>query len=166
MKYSKILGSSNRCGGISYLSMGLVCGKCRHELCGEEKFCPECGHKLLRLERKIPEDFILGILNGKAISGSVITKPTDDASIPNKVDNGVIDASTAKDDLDVSTDVQQIGSGESHDTIKCPYGHNSATCGHCTGKGACDMEICTSIPPQYRMCPFHGSGFIFCKDAD
>lgn len=154
MKYTKIKGSPVEDGTVSVLYLARACRECGFSLRGEEKFCPECGHKLLRLEEKVPEDFILGFLNGRYKTISVGEEGNDDVA-----------SVTAKDDPNGYVYVQKVGSGESHYTPKCPHGLDKATCGHCTPSGACDMEICTSLPPQYRMCPFHGSGFIFCKDA-
>lgn len=48
----------------------------------------------------------------------------------------------------------------------CPIGFSTPeTCGYCTPKGACTRTVLTSIPPQYDICPYRGSGYIFCKDA-
>lgn len=41
----------------------------------------------------------------------------------------------------------------------------AATCPHRSPKGACTAIVCTSIPPQYHMCPKWGSGFVFCSEA-
>ena len=154
MKYTEIKGSPVEDGTVRFVHLARACKECGFSLRGEEKFCPECGHKLLRLEEKVPEDFILGFLNGRYKTIAVKTEGNDDVT-----------SVTAKDDSKVSGYVQKVRSGESHYTPKCLHGLDKATCGHCTHSGACDMLIYTSNPPQYRMCPFHGDGFIFCKDA-
>lgn len=154
MKYTKISGSPVEDGTVRFVHLERACKECGFSLRGEEKFCPECGHKLRRLEEKVPEDFILGFLNGRDTTIAVGEECNDDVA-----------SVTAKDAPDVSVHVPKVGSGESHYTPKCLHGLDKATCGHCTPSGACDMLICTSNPPQYQMCPFHGDGFIFCKDA-
>ena len=146
MKYTKIKGSPVEDGTVRFVHLERACKECGFSLRGEEKFCPECGHKLLRLEEKVPEDFILGFLNGRYKTIAVKTEGNDD-----------ITSVTAKNDSKVTTYIPN--------TPKCLHGLDKATCGHCTPSGACDMLICTSNPPQYQMCPFHGDGFIFCKDA-
>ena len=154
MKYTKIKGSPVEDGTVRFVHLERACKECGFSLRGEEKFCPECGHKLLRLEEKVSEDFILGILNGR-----------DKTIAVGEVGNNDFASVTAKDVSDVSVYVQEVGSGESHYTPKCLYGLDKATCGHCTPKGACDRQISTHMPPKYLMCPFHGDGLIDCKDA-
>ena len=154
MKYTMIKGSPVKDGKVRFVYLERACKECGFSLRGEEKFCPECGHKLLLLEEKVPEDFILGFLNGRYKTIAVGEEVNDDVA-----------SVTAKDVPNLSVYVPKVGSGESHYTPKCPHGLDKATCGHCTPSGACDMLIFASNPPQYRMCPIHGDGFIFCKDA-
>ena len=154
MKYTKIKGSPVEDGTVRFVHLERACRECGFTLRGEEKFCPECGHKLLRLEEKVSEDFILGILNGR-----------DKTIAVGEVGNDDVASVTAKDVPNESVYDQKVGAGESHYTLKCLHGLDKATCGHCTPNGACDMLICTSMPPKYQLCPFHGDGFIDCKDA-
>ena len=154
MKYTKIKGSPVEDGTLRFVHRERACKECGFSLRGEATFCPECGPKLLRLEEKVPEDFILEILNGRNKTIAVGEEGNNDVA-----------SETAKDVSDVSVYVKKVESGESHYTPKCLHELDKDTCGHCTPRGACDMLICTSNPPQYQMCPFHGDGFIFCKDA-
>lgn len=49
----------------------------------------------------------------------------------------------------------------------CPYGKVAPDgCGFCTGKGACTFYVLESFPPKYNMCPFRGSGYILCSEAN
>ena len=153
MKYTKIKGSPVEDGTVRFVHLERACKECGFSLRGDEKFCPECGHKLLCLEEKVPEDFILGFLNGRYKTIAVETEGNDDV------------ASVTAKDTDVSIYVPKVRSGESHYTPKCLHGLDKATCGHCTLNGACNMLIFTSMPPKYQMCPFHGDGFINCRDA-
>lgn len=139
MKYTKIKGSPVEDGTVRFVHIERVCKECGFSLRGEEKFCPECGHKLLRLEEKVPEDFILEFLNGRYKTIADGEECNDD-----------IASVTAKDVPNVYVDVQKVGSGESHYTPKCLHGLDKATCGHCTPNGACDMQICPSMPPSTR----------------
>ena len=41
--------------------------------------------------------------------------------------------------------------------------HNS--CPNLSRRGACTMHVLTSYPPQYKMCPARGVGFIKCSEA-
>ena len=156
MKYIGIKSVTRGSGSVQWIHLERGCSKCGSALWGGEKYCPECGHKVLRLEEKVPEDFILEFLNGRNKTIAVRTEDKDDTT-----------SVTAKEDPDIFVGDLTVGSGESHTTPKCtcPHGLDKATCGHCTPNGACDMLICTCLPPKYQMCPFHGDGFIFCKDA-
>lgn len=80
MKYTAVVGSPIEENNVRYLYLERSCKACCHKLTGYEKFCPQCGHKLLCIKDKVPEDYILSILNRKAEPGSVLVKPTDDAA--------------------------------------------------------------------------------------
>ena len=50
MKYTAVLGSPIEQNNVRYLYLERSCKECWHKLKGDEKFCPQCGHKLLCIE--------------------------------------------------------------------------------------------------------------------
>ena len=160
MKYTKILGSPCGSADERYILIERVCSTCCKKLKGDEKFCPECGHKLKFTTEQVPEKCIIDYLNKEPFIGSSF-KPEKRT----KGDVDLVTSVTAKEDSNVSVYKPKTDSGESHYVPTCPYGLDKDSCGHLTPKGGCTMCVCTSIPPQYRMCPFRGHGFIFCEDA-
>ena len=67
MKYKKIKGiiHDNDRWEEAYKGFALlvVCASCGRELSGEEKYCPECGHKLRPLMTEIPCEKIIELLS-------------------------------------------------------------------------------------------------------
>ena len=155
MKYTKIL-TIQEADNKRYVCLERACRTCNNVLKGDEIFCPQCGHKLIHIQEEVLEDFIIEALNGRSRTLSVVT---------GEADKGYETSVKAKNDPNVSCGDPSSSSGESHYEPKCPHGFDKGTCRHCTPNGACDMLICPTMPPQYQMCPFHGDGFIFCKDA-
>ena len=131
-------------------------GDCDQILKGDENYCPKCGSPLKKLPDYLDKKAIIALVNENI---DKLPKPPTMESKSNLDDH--CSTKGGIDDHDGWTVTNQ-GQG-----IKCPYCKGTPeTCGCCTSKGACTFIVLTSIPPQYNMCPFRGSGFIFCKDAD
>lgn len=134
-------------------------GDCDQKLKGDENYCPKCGSPLKKLPDYLDKEAIIALVN----------ENIDKLPKPPKVDVW---------DLLINDHCSTTGGTEDHDgrtvtgsngkeTKECPYGKGTPeTCGCCTCKGACTFTILTSIPPQYNMCPFRGSGYIDCSEAD
>lgn len=155
MKYINLRISPNS----NYVEVTRACSHdgCDQKLKGDETYCPKCGSKLKKLPDYLDKEAIIALVN----------ENIDKLPKPPKAEP----KANHKDDCSTS------GGIEDHDgwtvTIKgketkeCPYGKGTPeTCGCCTCKGACTVTVLTSFPPQYNMCPFRGSGYIFCKDAE
>ena len=131
-------------------------GDCDQKLKGDENYCPKCGSPLKKLPDYLDKEAIIALINENI---DKLPKP------PKAEPKANLD--------DCST---KSGTGDHYgwsvtikgkETKECPYGKGTPeTCGRCTCKGACTVTVLTSEPPQYNMCPFRGSGYIFCKDAN
>lgn len=143
MKYK----SFNRHDASIYFSS--ACSKCGRDVDDTDKFCRACGHELSPLPEKIRVEVVCEILTQKAKAGLLEDLQEDDKKTDKE------EQPEEPSDWTVST-CKPI----------CPYGKmDPAKCGHCLPSGACDMTVLCSCPPQYNVCPFCGSGYIFCKDA-
>ena len=113
-----------------------ACSKCGKDVDISDKFCRNCGHELSQLPVEISMDETCEILT------------------------------QAVRNAEETLNVPPSGLQDIVNKPKCLHGDcDPSTCGHCLPSGACDVTVLTSNPPQYNMCPFRGSGFIFCKDA-
>ena len=154
-------------GGIV---LELICSGCGKQLSSGCNFCPECGKKLDKKPTYLSADVLLEILNDPThaallrkvcetlakFKDLLIAGNADSATVPTDPGN--------RADPDVSKTAPIVANVTSEP--RCPYGHSDHhSCGHCTLKGACDVTVLTSMPPQYNICPFRGSGYIYCKDA-
>lgn len=135
-----------------------VCSHCGsgEALNGDENFCPRCGAKLTHIPNHLNKDAITGLINE-----NIDKLPKPPKMEPKANLNDHCSTTGGTEDHDGWT----VTSNEK-ETTECPYGKGTPeTCGHCTCKGACNFTILPSLPSQYKMCPFRGSGYIFCKDA-
>lgn len=155
MKYINLRISPNS----FYVEVTRACshGDCDQKLKGDENYCPKCGSPLKKLPDYLDKESIISLIN----------ENIDKLPKPPKVEGRTID----------KTDCSTTGGTEDHEgwtmtingkeTAECPHGKGTPeTCGRCTRKGACNLTILTSYPPQYNMCPFRGSGYIPCSEAN
>lgn len=138
MKYKRLRLNNQ---GICFDAACSMCGK---DVGISDKFCRNCGHKLSQLPAEIIMDKACEILTqGVRNHGPYLVVHAETA--PNMPPSGLQDIVNKP---------------------KCLHGDcDPTTCGHCLASGACDATVLPTNPPQYKMCPFRGSGFIFCKDA-
>lgn len=155
MKYINLRISPNS----NHVEVTRACshGDCDQILNGNENYCPKCGSPLTKLPDHLDKEAIIALVN----------ENIDKLPKPPK----------AEPKANLDDHCSTTGGTEDHDgwtvpsngkeTKECPYGKGTPeTCGHCTGKGACDVTVLTSMPPQYNMCPFRGSGYIDCSEAE
>jgi hypothetical protein len=132
-------------------------GDCDQILKGDENYCPKCGSPLKKLPDHLDKEAIIALVNENI---DKLPKPP-----------------TAESKANLDDHCSTTGGIDGHDgwtvtnkgkeTTECPYGKGTPEiCGFCTSKGACTIGVLTSMPPQYDMCPFRGSGFIRCSEAD
>lgn len=157
MKYTNLRIGPN----LALVETARVCSHCKSgvPLRGTENFCPDCGARLKHIPCKLDKEAIIALVNEN------IDKLPKPPKVP-KIEDWVI----ANDHCSTK------GGTEDHDGwivpaqgqgIVCPHGRGlPEDCGFCTRKGACTFTVLTSIPPQYNICPFHGSGFIRCSEAE
>lgn len=153
MKYTNLRISPNN----NYVEVTRACSHdgCDQRLKGDETYCPKCGSKLKKLPDHLDKEAIIALIN----------ENIDKLPKPPEVD-GTIDNDHCSTTSGIEAHDGWTVTNKGKKTTECPYGKGtSETCGCCTGKGACTFTILPSIPPQYQMCPFRGSGFISCKDA-
>lgn len=132
-------------------------GDCDQKLEGDENYCPKCGSPLKKLPDYLDKEAIIALVNDNI---DKLPKPPE-ISV-RTIDNDHCSTKSGTEDHDGWT-----VTGNGKETKECPYGTGTPeTCGFCTCKGACTVTVLTSSPPQYNMCPFRGSGYIFCKDAE
>lgn len=132
-------------------------GDCDQKLKGDENYCPKCGSPLKKLPSHLDKEAIIALVNE-----NIDKLPKPPKMVGRTIDNDHCSTTGGTGDHDGWT----VTSNEKEAT-ECPYGKGTPeTCGCCTCKGACTVTVLTSYPPQYNMCPFRGSGYIYCKDAE
>ena len=161
MKYINLRISPN----TDYVEVTRACshGDCDQKLKGDENYCPKCGSPLKKLPDYLDKRSIIALVTENI---DKLPKPPTvvEANTPA---GGDINSTTGIAEADGTVWTVRGSVGTDKTGPVCPYGKcDPSTCGHCTGKGACDVTVLTSMPPQYNMCPFRGSGYIDCKDAD
>ena len=154
MKYIDLKISPNS----NFVEVTRACshGDCDQILKGDENYCPKCGSPLKKIPDHLDKEAIIALVNENI---DKLPKPPT-AELKASLDDDFLPKGSADYHGGLIVTAQRQG-------IKCPYNRGTPeTCGRCTSKGACTVTILTSIPPQYNMCPFCGSGFISCKDAE
>ena len=132
-------------------------GDCDQQLKGDENYCPKCGSPLKKLPDYLDKEAIIALVNENI---DKLPKP------PTLESKSNLDAHWSTNS-DIDDHDGRIVTIKGKETTGCPYRKGTPeTCGCCTSKGACTVTILTSMPPQYDMCPFRGSGFIRCSEAD
>lgn len=154
MKYINLRISPN----TNYVEVTRACSHCDcdQKLKGDENYCPKCGSPLKKLPDHLDKEAIIALVN----------ENIDKLPKPPKVEpTANLDDCSTKSGTGDHYGWSVTGNGK--ETTECPYGKGTPeTCGHCTCKGACTFTVLPSMPPQYNMCPFRGSGYIYCKDAE
>ena len=149
MKYS-----SFKIGAQNTLAMQFKCHTCNNELAGTEKFCPECGAKLNKSPRFIKDEVVLNLLNDAVATGVLKDRSPQQDTIPE-------DASISKkeESTDAHSTVKKMG--------RCVRGYGEDNFSECPFQieKVCTGIVCTSLPPQYPICQFCGSGFVKCSDV-
>lgn len=155
MKYINLRISPNS----NFIEATRACshGDCDQILKGYENYCPKCGSPLKKLPDHLDKEAIIALVN----------ENIDKLPKPPKMGGRKIvnDDCSTTGGVEEATEwaVKSIPEGK----IVCPRGKGTPeTCGCCTSKGACTVTVLTSFPPQYNMCPFRGSGFIQCSEAE
>ena len=163
-----------RCGSQKTLELNVACSECSTKLKGHENFCPFCGHKLDKLPTSVPEKTILDLLLANRGSLASQEPPVHTVVYTDAPNDRGISISPAEQ-TSQSDDTEWLGLADQivppkakpQGTPTCPYHKGDPSCcGCCTSKGACTVTVLTSMPPQYNMCPFRGSGYIRCSEAD
>lgn len=132
-------------------------GDCDQKLKGDENYCPKCGSPLKKLPDYLDKVAIIALVNENI---DKLPKPPTVEPKANLDDHCSTKGSTEDHDL-------WTVNIEGKETTGCPHCKGTPeTCGCCTSKGACTFLVLTSLPPQYHMCPFRGSGFIRCSEAN
>lgn len=153
MKYINLIISPNS----NHVVLIRACshGDCDQQLKGDENYCPKCGSPLKKLPDHLDKEAIIALVNEN------IDK------LPHSIEANAPYANRKSADTQTDSFDRSIAINDIDGKQKCPYGKEGpSTCGHCTGKGACSFTVLCSIPPQYNMCPFCGSGYIKCSEAD
>lgn len=153
MKYINLRISPNN----DYVEVTRACshGNCDQILKGDENYCPKCGSPLKKLPDHLDKEAIIALVNENIDKLPHSIEANDPYTQRKSVD-------TQLDSFDRSIAINDMDGKQ-----KCPYGkEDPSTCGLCTGKGVCTAVVLTSFPPKYNMCPFRGSGYIDCKDAE
>lgn len=156
MKYINLRISPNN----DYVEVTCACshGNCDQKLKGNENYCPKCGSPLKKLPDYLDKEAIIALVNENI--DKLPKPPKVEALI---IANDHCSTKVGTEDHDGWT----VTSSNEKETTECPYGKGTpATCGLCTCKGACTFTVLTSMPPMYNMCPFRGSGYIDCSEAD
>ena len=153
MKYATL-----KLGCQDTLSMGVVCHACKQNLAGTENFCPECGAKLKKIPLVVKAEEIVDILNDAYATETPQNVPDKKQSVP---DANIISKTTGRQDgWSVAT------TAVDHGCCVRGYVHsNFSECPFRKGK-ICTAIVCTSLPPQYPVCQFCGSGFVRCSEVD
>ena len=147
-----------RIGLNNTVELDIACshGDCTRKLKGDENFCPKCGSKLKKLPDHFDKEAIITLINeniDKLLKQPKV-EPKANLNDPRSITVGPGDHGGAN----------AIGKEV---IVTCPHGKGfPSVCGLCTGKGACTFEAFSSLPPMYKMCPFRGSGFIRCSEAE
>ena len=150
MKYINLRISPN----TNYVEVTRACshGDCDQKLKGDENYCPKCGSPLKKLPDHLDKEAIIALVNE-----NIDKLPKPPKMVGRTIDN--VHCSTT-------------GGTEEHDgwtatNLVCPHGKGAPdVCGFCTRKGACTFTVLPSLPPKHNMCPFRGSGYIDCSEAD
>ena len=151
MKYKRLYFQ----GGVRF---NVACSQCGKDVGISDKFCRNCGHKLSQLPAEISMDKACEIL-----TKGVRNKEGCDSAKETLKDKCV---GRAQEREETAPNVPPSGLQDIVNKSHCLHGVcDPSTCGHCLPSGACDATVLPSNPPQYHMCPFRGSGFILCKDA-
>lgn len=153
MKYS-----SFKLGFQDNLTMAVVCHACKAKLAGTENFCPECGAKLKKIPLVVKAEEVVDLLNDAYATEAPQNVPDKKQSVP---DANIISRTTGRQDgWSVATTAVDQGC--------CVRGYvqsNFSECPFRKGK-ICTAIVCTSLPPQYPVCQFCGSGFVRCSEVD
>ena len=132
-------------------------GNCTQKLKGDENYCPKCGSPLKKLPDYLDKEAIIALVNEN------IDKLPKPPKVEPKANLDDICSTTGG----IEDHEGWTATSKGKETKECPYGKGTPeTCGRCTCKGACTVTVLTSEPPQYNMCPFRGSGYIDCSEAD
>ena len=131
-------------------------GDCDQKLKGDENYCPKCGSPLKKLPSHLDKEAIIALVNENI---DKMPKPPKVEPKANLDDHCSTTGGTEDHDGWTVTSQEQA--------IVCPHGKGlPEDCGFCTRKGACTFTILPSLPPKHNICPFHGGGYIDCKDAE
>lgn len=158
MKYINLRISPN----TDYVEVTRACshGDCDQKLKGDENYCPKCGSPLKKLPDHLDKEAIIALVNE-----NIDKLPKPPKAEPKATLDDTCSTTGGTEDHDWWTVRGSVGTDKTRPV--CPYGKcNPSTCGYCTCKGACTVTALTSEPPQYAMCPFRGTGFIRCSEAD
>lgn len=153
MKYS-----SFKLGFQDNLTMAVVCHACKAKLAGTENFCPECGAKLKKIPLVVKAEEVVDLLNDAGATGTQKKVPGKKQSVP---DANIISKTTGRQDgWSVATTAVDHGC--------CVRGYVPSNFSECPFRKAniCTAIVCTSLPPQYPVCQFFGSGFVKCSEVD
>ena len=158
-------------GDNSTLVMSMACSKCGSPVHSFDNFCSKCGNTLDKKKEFIPEDEVLALLqkHTKNFAGD-IPPTTDDGHCVKKEDLDKVADNTTSDgkgrfgNLD-STSPSVLFKGD-RDGV-CVRGRTVDQVDDCPcRKGdVCTGVVCTSYPPQYRICQYRGTGFVLCSDV-
>lgn len=154
MKYINLRISPNS----DYVEVTRACshGDCDQKLKGDENYCPKCGSPLKKLPDHLDKEAIIALINENI---DKLPKPPKAEPKANLDDPCSTSGGTEDHDGWAVTSQEQAS--------VCPHGKGlPKDCGFCTRKGACTFTILPSIPPKYNMCPYCGTGYIDCKDAN
>lgn len=132
-------------------------GECGQKLNGDENYCPKCGSPLKKLPDHLDKEAIIALVNENI---DKLLKP-----LTVETNANINDHCSTQSSVDDHDGWKTTNRGK--ETTGCPHCKGTPeTCGYCTSKGACTFSVLTSFPLQYHMCPFRGSGYIKCKDAE
>lgn len=166
MKYINLRISPNS----NHVEVTRACshGDCAQQLKGDENYCPKCGSPLKKLPDYLDKDAIIALGNENI---DKLPIPPTVESKANLDDHCSTKGGTENHDCETEPPVAVWHTSEGTVEIprpvpRCLHGDRKPeTCGLCTPKGACKATVLLSAPPQYNMCPFRGSGYIYCGDA-
>lgn len=139
-----------------------ACSQCDAEVDGGDRFCYNCGHKLSALPREMYMQKAADILTAALRKEPVAPAKTD------KADDSEIGSGCTSGIATTVPDVMKGWVARGKDVnLRCTLCSKSSpeNCEHLLKSGACNARICTSNPPQYKMCPFRGNGFIPITEA-
>ena len=147
-------------------------GNCDQKLKGDENYCPKCGSPLKKLPSHLDKEAIIALVNENIDklpkSPKMVDRIIDIDKIPDPpkmvgriIDNDHCSTTGGTEDHDGWTVTSQ------EQASMCPHGKGlPKDCGFCTRKGACTFTVLTSMPPKYNMCPYCGTGYIDCSEAE